>query len=182
VTVAKRRVVVLGIAAVAVAAAAGGVTAWRLGLTGGDDGSSGSGGSSSVAAATGVYGADTAVDSLPPDPVHVATDKPRPTPEKDAPRTVVVVYSGWDDASSAIEVDGYVAEVVEAGGTCTLTLTRGGASAQVSAPAEPDASTTSCGALRVPADQLSAGTWKAVLAYESATSSGTADAVEVTVP
>ncbi|CAB4904140.1 MAG: hypothetical protein F2825_02260 [Actinobacteria bacterium] len=93
---------------------------------------------------------------------------------------VTVTWSGFD--RGALEVDGFVTGVVESGGTCLLTATRGGDTVTAEVVAEPDASTTQCGAVTIAADELSPGTWNAVLSYRSATSVGAADAVEVDVP
>lgn len=72
--------------------------------------------------------------------------------------------------------------LVEEGGTCTLTLTQGGASATASREATPNVTSTACGELVVPGDQLAPGTWDAVLAYESERSAGSTEPVEVQVP
>jgi hypothetical protein len=90
----------------------------------------------------------------------------------------VITYAG-SEAGSSVEVNGYVAGVVEAAGTCRLTLTRGGDTVVDENPAEADATTMNCGLLQ--AADLAAGTWTAVLTYESATSAGTSSAVEVEV-
>jgi hypothetical protein len=48
--------------------------------------------------------------------------------------------------------------------------------------AMPDASTTACGSLAVAGSQLGAGSWQAVLRYESPTSSGSSAPVQIDVP
>lgn len=95
---------------------------------------------------------------------------------------VVITYADANPDGGGIEVDGFVPGVVESNGRCTLRLTNGQRSAEVSGDAQPNASTTSCGALVVPADQVSAGTWGAVLSYASATSAGSSSLVDVVVP
>jgi hypothetical protein len=96
---------------------------------------------------------------------------------------VVVTYAGWEPSEDAAEVSGFVAGVVEAGGTCRLELrSRGGRTAGVESEAQPDASTTVCGTLSVPRRELSEGTWTAVLSYESGTSSASSDPVDIEVP
>ena len=107
-----------------------------------------------------------------------------PPAEPDAGNVAVVVtYAGWEPSEDAAEVSGFVAGVVEAGGTCRLELrSRGGRTAGVETEAEPDASTTVCGTLSVPRQELSEGTWTAVLSYESATSSAASDPVDIEVP
>jgi hypothetical protein len=136
-------------------------------------------------AAPGTYGEP--LDTSAPDPTDVATD---PAPSTSAApssgargeATVRITYSGWNAGSGVVEVGGFVPQLVEAGGSCTLTLTQGAASATASREATPDVSTTACGELTVPGDQLAPGTWSAVLSYESDTASGASDPVEVQVP
>ena len=72
--------------------------------------------------------------------------------------------------------------IVESGGTCTLTLTKGSTAVDVSADAVDNVTSTSCPAMTVAGDRLESGTWQATLSYESGTSQGTGDAVEVQVP
>jgi hypothetical protein len=124
----------------------------------------------------------TATASIGPDPdtdQPVATDTPVVVTTKQVP--VVVTYYGWNPTAKDVEVGGYVEGVVEDGGVCTLTLTKGGASVTATADASADASTTACGGVTVPGSQVSAGTWKAVLSYSSAGHAGTSDAVDVEV-
>jgi hypothetical protein len=127
----------------------------------------------------GEYGAP--VDPSAPNPTAVATDVPA-TVSARPNASIFITYSGWDASNRVVEVDGYVQQVVEDGGTCTLTLTKGGASATASRPATPDVSSTSCGALTVPAGQLSSGTWSAVVSYASSKSQGSSAPVDVPVP
>jgi len=107
-----------------------------------------------------------------------------PAPSASADRRtvkVVVTYLDWDATAGVVEAGAY-ATTVEGAGTCTLKLTFGGRSGTGSIAALADASTMSCGGLTVPRDRLSSGTWTAVITYESATSVGTSDPVEVVVP
>ena len=120
--------------------------------------------------------------SIGPDPdtgQAVATDEPVVVTGAEVP--VTVTFYGWNPDAQVVEVGGYVTGVVEDGGVCTLTLTKGGRTVTGSTNALPDASTTACGAVTVPGDQVSAGTWQAVLSYSSAGHSGTAEAVDVEV-
>jgi hypothetical protein len=80
-----------------------------------------------------------------------------------------------------VQVGGFVAGVVEDGGTCTLTLTKGGETVVGTSEARGDASTTTCGAVIVSGDKVSAGGWQGVLSYRSAERSGTAPAVSIEV-
>ena len=94
---------------------------------------------------------------------------------------VLITWSGWDPTLGGVEVGGY-ADLVESGGTCTLMLAKGAATASASRAASADVSSTSCGALTVPGAELSPGTWEAVLTYESPCAAGTSEPVEVEVP
>jgi hypothetical protein len=94
---------------------------------------------------------------------------------------VVITYAGQDPDTSAVQVGGYVTDVIEDGGTCTLTLTSGSTTRTASAQAQADASTTDCGGLEVAAAELKSGTWKAVLSYASPGYQGAAPAVSVAV-
>jgi hypothetical protein len=121
----------------------------------------------------------TAEASIPPVD-EVAVDPPAETAGGNV--GVVLSYVGWEQSSDAVEAGGFVSGVVEGGGTCRLTLTRGERSAVAETQGEADASTTVCGAIVVPGQELSEGTWKAVLSYESATASGVSAPVDVEVP
>ena len=109
----------------------------------------------------------------------VATDTPVVVTTSAVP--VAVTYSGFNPTAGAVQVGGYVSGVVEDGGTCTLTLTQGGATVAVTARASADATTTTCGALSVPRAKLAPGTWQALLSYASATHTGRAAPVPVEV-
>ena len=120
--------------------------------------------------------------------------EPSPVPEGPAPivegtttgtapgtdAAVFITFGGYSE-SAGVEVAGYVADRVEAGGTCELSLTKGRQVLDVSGPAVPDARTTVC-TLTVPSDQLAAGTWEAVLSYRSQHAAGSSDPLLVEVP
>ncbi len=69
-----------------------------------------------------------------------------------------------------------------AGGTCTLTLTRGASAVDVSVEAINNVTSTSCPAMTVPGDRLEPGSWQATLSYESDGFRGAGDPVAVEVP
>lgn len=94
---------------------------------------------------------------------------------------VVMTTASWDPASAGVAVSGY-ASALDTGGMCTLRLTSSSGSVSVDAPAVPDASSMSCGLLTVPGSQLHAGSWKAVLAYESAQYSGSSSHMTIEIP
>jgi hypothetical protein len=110
---------------------------------------------------------------------EVATDEPLPA---DSGGTgVSLSYAEWTPGVG-VQAAGFIAGVVESGGVCTLSLTRSGATEQVTLDAEPDATITGCGPLVVPGDQLGPGDWEVVLRYRSASSRGESAPAIVTVP
>ena len=135
--------------------------------------------SSGTAGPPGEYGQP--LDPAAPNPTGVAVDTPV-TVEPGAALSLVVTYSDWNADTSAVEAGAFVPMIVESHGTCTLTLTRGSSTVTATAPGDPEASQTTCGALSVPGSDVSSGLWRAVVSYESDTSSATADAAEIAVP
>lgn len=111
----------------------------------------------------------------------VATDEPVVIPPDTEAVPVVLTYSAWVPADREAVAGGFVAGIIEDDGVCTLTLTQGGASVTVEAPAMPDATTTVCSGLVVPGDRLAAGTWQATLTYTSAAHRGTSASAPVEV-
>lgn len=109
----------------------------------------------------------------------LATDAPVTVTGSSAP--VRLTYAEWDAAAGKVVAGGFVAGVVEEGGTCRLTLTRNGQTVTVDSPATPDAANTYCGELAVPRPQVAAGSWQAVLSYRSDAYTGAAAAVAVEV-
>ncbi|MGY1690051.1 hypothetical protein [Geodermatophilus sp. SYSU D01105] len=133
---------------------------------------------------------DDAAEAAPVVPDEPAEQTPQtqepstpttPTPAGPAPVDVVLTYSAWDPSAAAVVVGGY-ADVLEDGGTCTLTLTRGDVVLTGESSASADVTTTSCGELRVSDGALSSGPWQAVVSYRSAGYEGQSDAGEVVVP
>jgi hypothetical protein len=127
-------------------------------------------------------GTSRASSSAPSAATSSATTSAAPSSAgQGSPVQVVLGYAGWEPGGN-VEVGGFVASVVEVGGTCTVTLTRDGRQVEATRPAEPDATTTNCGLLVVPDDQLTPGDWQATLSYRSTTSYGTSQPTLVTVP
>jgi len=129
----------------------------------------------------------TASPSASPSPSPDPTPSAEPSrgqtaaPDTRASTSVSVVTAAWSPERAAIEVSGLV-DVVEAGGTCTLVVSLGSASATATSAAEPDATSTSCGTLAVARADLAPGRWSAVLRYDSPTTTGTAAPVTIEVP
>lgn len=130
------------------------------------------GGAGATSAPAGTSTAGTSV----PDRTTMATDPPPPS------TTEVVLNYATYDAARGVLGGGYVSPVIEDGGTCTLVLTKGSATVQATSEGRADASTTACGGLTVPRDQLTAGTWTAVLRYASGTAKGHSATLSVQVP
>ena len=125
-----------------------------------------------------VVSTGTPVDTEPP--TSVAVD---PTVSREAGQvSVTLTRARWDAGTSSVRAAGFVGGVIESDGTCTLTLSRGSEARTAEAAGAADATTTTCAGLAVPGDQLSAGTWTAVLSYDSADSSGSSQPLTVTVP
>jgi hypothetical protein len=127
---------------------------------------------------TGAAATSTAPYTIKPEPTAVATDVPVTTTSGRV--DVVLTYAGYDEATSTVQANGFVAGVIEEGGTCTLTLTRGDDEVTASSTAAADATTTTCGLIETSAG-IGAGTWEAVLAYSSADAHGVSGSLEVVV-
>jgi|tagenome__1003787_1003787.scaffolds.fasta_scaffold20968660_2 hypothetical protein len=147
------------------------------------DGSTSAASTSPASTSPGVYGAP--VDPSATDPTGVATDPPARSTGRDnggGEVSVLLTYSGWNASAAQVEVDGYVPGVAEDGGTCLLTLTRGGTTVTASVPGTENVADTDCGGAAVPGSKLSQGSWTAVLSYDSAATHGASSPVEVQVP
>jgi hypothetical protein len=107
----------------------------------------------------------------------VTTDPPRPEGT-----SVAISDAYWDPAEAAVFAAGFVSPVIEDGGTCTLLASRDGNTVRATTEGVADATTTVCGGLVLPGDELRPGTWSVVLRYESGTASGESAAFEVEVP
>lgn len=97
-------------------------------------------------------------DTVPP-----VTPKPTPGAPKSSVTPIMTTWS----ATPNVEVRGYVPGINEDGGTCTLTLTKGGQTVTASGAATPDATTVSCGLITINWGKLSPGAWSATLSYSS---------------
>lgn len=170
----------LTVAALAAVVAAGTAGAWAWSGSHPDTRST-----AGAAVADPTPGASAAAATLvtePADPAEVATDVPTSAAPTGTDVDVVVSYAGWDDATSAVEVNAFVGGVVEEGGTCTLRLTGGDAPVSVEVPAEADASTTTCGLMSTPGTPVPPGTYDAVVTYTSPSASGVSAGTSVEVP
>jgi len=161
-------------------------------LTRAPDARSANGGSSSASAAsTEPSSPAAAAPGGSPSPTRSSASDPAAAPRPTgttapnsvsvAPVQVTVAFSGFDASAGAARLGGY-ADVLEAQGTCTLTMTLRSRTATRSSGATPDATTMSCGDLEIPRTELIAGSWLAVLRYTSTDRAGVAPAVTIEVP
>lgn len=130
----------------------------------------------------------SAVTSVPPEATEspsvsasattVPSDEPTPqqttpsaSPEPSAPTKevadVVLTRVAWSSSNRTVEVSAYVANAIEEGGTCTVTVADAGVSVSASKDAVPDATTTSCGMVVVNGASLTNGTYQVTVRYES---------------
>ncbi|WNM24368.1 hypothetical protein RN607_13445 [Demequina capsici] len=124
--------------------------------------------------------------SATPSSDGVATDSAAPTPTATAGSgrvSAVVALTRYGVTNGELTAAGFVQDVVEEGGYCTITATRGDRSASASGLGTPSAASTDCGeGLSIDTAQLGSGDWKVVLSYRSDGYEGASAPVTVTVP
>jgi len=118
------------------------------------------------------------------EPADSATPVPEPSASigTDGGTGTSVVFITLDVVGDKIEASGMLPEVVEEGGSCTLTLTRGSVTRTVEGDTATGRESTFCSLLTVPTSELAPGDWTAVLTYSSAAHSGASPASTVSVP
>ncbi|MCU1473860.1 hypothetical protein [Amnibacterium sp.] len=131
----------------------------------------------------------TESDTTVPDPSATPFGSPTPTPTPTlAPGTTkravspFVTLAYWDASSGELDVSAIVSGIVESGGTCTASVTKGGVTRTVSAPAAAVSTYVGCNPLTVRGSALTAGTWTVHVSYSSKAATGVSDpkTVEVT--
>lgn len=86
---------------------------------------------------------------------------------------VVITDASYYSDSNSVEVRAFVSNIVEDGGTCTVTFEKNGQKVTQTHAAFKDATTTQCGALDTPRSQFpSTGTWNVTLVYTSSSATG----------
>lgn len=120
----------------------------------------------------------TATPSVSAGPTSTPTTAPVSTKKKVTP---FVTLADWDASSAELDVSALVPNVVESGGTCTATATKGGVVRTAAAPAAPVSSYVGCNPLVIHGSALTAGTWTVRVGYSSGTSAGVSAAKTVTV-
>ncbi|MFZ4893236.1 hypothetical protein ACL9RL_02170 [Plantibacter sp. Mn2098] len=103
--------------------------------------------------------------STPPD-VDKGTDAPV-APEPTAKPEPVIVFVQLDGDATHVLLSGYVAGVIENGGTCSWSLVNGASTQTVEAEGLSDRAQTSCGVSQIDTASLTPGTWTATLTYSS---------------
>jgi hypothetical protein len=179
-----RRLLVVSLAVVAAGGvAAGGVAVAARGPAHSDAASDST--ATATQAATSASEPSSSESIAPATATRTATGSDTPQASSPAPGAkaqVVLAYADWDPAGARLEAAGFVSGLIQSGGTCTLTATLSGRAVTATSDAEADATTTNCGQLTLPADQLVPGEWDVTLSYRSATHSGTSQPTTVTVP
>lgn len=127
-------------------------------------------------------------DSNTTDPTSNSDKKPQPeTPTEDpanesAKNSVGVGIASAGLVDTKVEVRSFITGVVEGTGTCTATFTKGSLVVTASSQAFIDVSTSQCGPIDIEHSKFSEqGTWSVIVSYESPTSIGKSDALEVSL-
>lgn len=89
---------------------------------------------------------------------------------------VTVIVTSADSGSVFARVSG----VIEDGGTCTATFTKGSTTLSKSSDSVANVSDTQCGRIATPS--LTSGNWQVVVSYKSNAAEGTSDPFAFTVP
>lgn len=94
--------------------------------------------------------------------------------------SVSVAVSFADKFNGNVEVRAFIPDIIEGDGTCTAILTQSGKTVQKSSKAFIDASSSQCTPIYIPvSDFPSQGIWNLIVSYESASSKGISEKIEV---
>jgi hypothetical protein len=125
----------------------------------------------------------TPTGSATPEPSATPIGSPTPTA---TPTTIpgstkhavtpFVTLADWDASAHELDVSALVPNLVESGGTCTATVSKGGVTRTASAPAAAVSTYVGCNPMTIPGSALSAGTWSVRVTYSSRTAAGTSAA------
>jgi hypothetical protein len=112
-----------------------------------------------------------------------ASATPSPTPSLPVVKAQIsLLDSGVDTAGGNVYAVAEITNVVEDGGTCTLTFIGAGKTQKVTGKAEANATDTQCHPLQMPLAGLPKGAGLITVSYASPTHAGTSAAVAVTIP
>lgn len=109
-------------------------------------------------------------------------NQPTPTPTPGEKKPVTPIITNANQTASGINISAFVPGITEDGGSCTLTLTKGGLKVTKTNGAFFSGTNTSCQNFTVsPNDFSESGDWQAVVSYSSATAQGTSANRQITV-
>ncbi|MCI2148730.1 hypothetical protein [Bifidobacterium crudilactis] len=116
-------------------------------------------------------------DGVARDPASVSES----TNAAGAKATADVRLSWVDVADGSLTANGWVSNIVQNNGQCTLSASKDGVVRQSSGNGLSSGTTTSCGTLTIPRDQLGTGTWTVTLSYASDQAAGASKAQSVKI-
>lgn len=117
-----------------------------------------------------------------PQPTSPVSKPVSPVTSRPSVVSVQVTRAGWDPVLGGIVAVGVIPNILEGGGTCSVSATREGTTVSETVAGEPDAASTVCRETRIGAERLAPGEWKVVIQYISPTSTGESEEVVVVVP
>lgn len=92
-----------------------------------------------------------------------------------------VVLTNTGETNGEVSASGFVSNVVEESGTCKYIFTKGDATVEKTSTTLPNANSTTCKTVHFDKSELGVGVWKTALEYNSSTSSGRSNELEVTI-
>jgi cytoskeletal protein RodZ len=99
-----------------------------------------------------------------------------PTRPTEGSKTSVKPVIGYIEVSGGqVNANGFISTMIEEGGTCTLSLTKGSEAVRTTNTALADAQSTVCGLMQISTSQLGSGEWTATISYSSDNYEGTSD-------
>lgn len=104
---------------------------------------------------------------------RVEQEKNPPSSPSNKSVTPVLSFWGQDPDTKNVEASGFISEIYEDGGICTLTLKMSGGAVTKSGSAIKDVNRTSCTPISIARTELRPGQWEITLSYKSSSSSGT---------
>jgi hypothetical protein len=110
------------------------------------------------------------------------TDTPAAPTEKtdNGKQAVNVLLTSAGITNNTVRASGMVTNIVEEGGECTYTFTNGSSTVSKKSNTLTNPTSTTCEAVTFSPDELSSGTWKVVLNYNSTNATGTSNTKEFT--
>lgn len=113
---------------------------------------------------------------------RIVREEEQRSSQQGSKRQVKPIISSWGQSSSgSLEVNGFVSEIIETGGTCTLTISKNGTTLSAKSAGSADAQTTTCGEMIIGSGSLSPGQWSATLAYTSSKAEGKSNPTTVEI-